>query len=180
MARKEIMQEIVAREAELLMNLRTEEPVAENTIPAFKKMREMTYCVLSDATITSWLEDLRNAVKFGRNPLMEKYALVGGQIPHLKKNPLIKQIVAIEVGWMQEIAAKYPKMIKREQASAELFEKYALCELQTWGDRTIGLYWQDVQNAVKEGRNFAEDRYNWLYRDLGKGNLQEVELGLSD
>ena len=68
--------------------------------------------------------------------MTEKYALIGDQIPTLQDNPQIERIVDIEEKWMNELAFKYPHAVKRERANAELFRKYALCELQTWSPRS--------------------------------------------
>lgn len=178
MEREKMLEEIAEYEKDLLVALNTVDKIRENTLPAFKKTRKMTYSVLSDKTVSSWLNDLRAAITDKRNPLLEKYALIENKIPTIKSNILIKKIVDQEVAWMNELGIKFPKVIKREQASVELFEKYALCELQTWSDQSIALYWQDIEEAVQKKRNFAQDRYDWLYKDLGRGSLEEFEDSL--
>lgn len=178
MQRNEIMQRIIELETEMFTSLNAEEKVPANTIPAFKEMRRMTYSVLSDKTITLWLRDLEAAKAEGRNVMTEKYALIGGQIPPLQINTQIKNIVDVEEKWMKELAYKYPLSIKREQANAELFRKYALCELQTWSPDTISSYLDDVKKAMEAGRNLVEERYDNLYQNIGKGTLRDVEESL--
>ena len=175
MQKQDVLTEIVERESKLLQALNTAEPVPLNNLPAFKRMRRMTYIVLSAQTLQSWLNDLQIAERYGRNPLMEKYALIGGQILPLKENPLIGKIVQQEMLWMAELSKKYPKLIKREAQSVELFEKYAQSELQSWSDASIELYWQDIQVGVQRQENFATIRYQWLAESLGKGCLAELE-----
>lgn len=179
MEREKMLEEIAEHEKNLLVALNTVDKIQENTLPAFKKTRKMTYSVLSDKTINSWLKDLRAAISANRNPLLEKYALIENKIPAINSNVLIKKIVEQEVTWMNELGKKFPKVIKREQASVELFEKYALCELQTWSDESIELYWQDIKLAIENKINFARNRYDWLYKDLGRGSLEEFEASVN-
>ena len=141
-------------------------------------MRRMTYSVLSDKTVALWLCDLETAKKDGRNVMTEKYALIGDQIPTLRDNPQIERIVDIEEKWMNELAFKYPHAVKRERANAELFRKYALCELQTWSPAAVNSYFEDIKKAMEEGRNLAEERYDNLYQNIGKGRLRDVEDSL--
>lgn len=110
--------------------------------------------------------------------MTEKYALIGGQIPTLQENPQIAKIVDVEEKWMNELAFKYPHAVKRERANAELFRKYALRELQTWSPVTINAYFEDVKKAMEEGCNLAEERYDNLYQNIGKGRLRDVEESL--
>ena len=174
MQRNEIMQRIIDLETEMFMSVNAEEAVPANTIPAFKEMRRMTYSVLSDKTVALWLCDLETAKKDGRNVMTEKYALIGDQIPTLRDNPQIERIVDIEEKWMNELAFKYPHAVKRERANAELFRKYALCELQTWSPAAVNSYFEDIKKAMEEGRNLAEERYDNLYQNIGKGRLRNL------
>ena len=107
--------------------------------------------------------------------LSEKYARIDNLIPQIKDHPLISNIVEAEVGWMEELHLRYPKMIKREQANAELFKKHAACELETWSDESIELYYRDVCAAKMTGKNLPEERYNNMYRRTGQGTLAELE-----
>ena len=159
MQRNEIMQRIIDLETEMFMSVNAEEAVPANTIPAFKEMRRMTYSVLSDKTVALWLCDLETAKKDGRNVMTEKYALIGDQIPTLRDNPQIERIVDIEEKWMNELA-------------------YALCELQTWSPAAVNSYFEDIKKAMEEGRNLAEERYDNLYQNIGKGRLRDVEDSL--
>jgi len=99
-------------------------------------------------------------------------------VPTLRDNPQIERIVDIEEKWMNELAFKYPHAVKRERANAELFRKYALCELQTWSPAAVNSYFEDIKKAMEEGRNLAEERYDNLYQNIGKGRLRDVEDSL--
>src|SRR6266568_3937740 len=127
----------------------------------------MTYSVLSDETLSSWMRDLCAAKSSGRNVLTEKYALMDETIEHFHLSPLIPKIVEAEVAWMDQLHGLYPNTIKREPKSVELFQRYSRCELE--------LYYADVSAALSEDRNLCEERYNRLNGRLGHGSLADLE-----
>ncbi|MDF2500874.1 MAG: hypothetical protein K0Q77_1588 [Anaerosporomusa subterranea] len=81
---------------------------------------------------------------------------------------------------MKELHRKYPNIIKRAPADAELFERYALCELETWSDRSLELYYRDICSAQINSKNLAEERYNSMYRRTGQESLVELEAKFVD
>ena len=195
--RKENLDKIIEIEVEMFTSMKTDEPVPENTLPAFKKMRWMTYSVLSDETLDAWRKNLEQAKADGRNTMIEKYLMIEGKMPitgaedecccstiapkleGLKQKICadedICDIVEIENRWQEETARQYPKSVKRQPDGGESFMQYLMCELHTWAPATVKLYHQDVKNAVGSGRNLAEERYDNLYVSIGKGRLREVE-----
>ena len=173
--REQVVKDIIDIETEMFRGLNIGEPMPEDRIKPFRMMRWMTYSVLADETLESWLADLRAAKQARRNVLTEKYARIDNLIPQIKEHPLISNIVEAEVRWMEELHHRYPKMIKREQANADLFKKYAMCELETWSDESIELYYRDVCAAQITGKNLPEERYNNMYRRTGQGTLAELE-----
>lgn len=173
--REQILRDIIDLETAMFRSLNIGEPMPEDRIRPFRLMRWMTYSVLADDTLASWLADLQAARQTGRNVLTEKYARIDNLIPPIKNNPRIGEIVAAEVRWMEELHDRYPQMIRRQADDAALFEKYAACELETWSDTSIELYHRDVCAALRERRNLPEERYNNLYRRMGQGSLAELE-----
>ena len=173
--RERLEKEIIDIETEMFRGLNIGEPMPEDRIKPFRMMRWMTYSVLAEETLESWLSDLKEAQQERRNVLTEKYARIENLIPQIKNNPVISSIVDAEVQWMEELHRRYPKMIKREQSNADLFKKYAMCELETWSDRSIELYYRDVCAARMAGKNLPEERYNNMYRRTGQGSLAELE-----
>ena len=173
--RERLEKEIIDIETEMFRGLNIGEPMPEDRIKPFRMMRWMTYSVLAEETLESWLSDLKEAQQERRNVLTEKYARIENLIPQIKNNPVIFSIVDAEVQWMEELHRRYPHMIKREQANADLFKKYAMCELETWSDRSIALYYRDVCAARMAGKNLPEERYNNMYRRPGQGTLAELE-----
>ena len=131
----------------------------------------MSHSAWSLETLTSYLQDLQAAVLNGRNLVTEKYARMDNLIPPINLNPFIKNIVAIESGWIRELHEKFPQSVKYDGR----FEMYALAELETYSDRTLALYDRDVQCAQQAGINLAEIRYEHLYLGIGYQSLEEVE-----
>ncbi len=171
MENMELVSRIVEIELDMFERVRTSEPALCQEKPeAFKSMRAMTHSVLSKETLESYLEDLRQANMDGKNLLTLKYARMEGKIPPLKKNPIINDIVKIEENWMMELSLKYPRVIKGTPG----FSTYLSSEFETYSDKTIDLYFADTSNAQKEGRNLAEERYNWLFGKIGYGSIVEA------
>lgn len=197
MTRKENMDRIIAIETEMFTSMKTAEPISAESLPGFKKMRWMTYSVLSDETLAAWCEDLEQAKADGRNIMTEKYLMIAGEMPlpgqeeecgcavispkveGLKQKICadedICDIVEIENRWQEEIAGKYPKSVRREPDGGKNFMHYLMCELHTWTPAAVRLYHRDVKDAADSGRNLAEERYDNLYASIGKGSLHEAD-----
>ena len=154
--RKELLDNIVELESDMFEQLRTSEPsLCKERLEAFRATRRMAHSVLSTRTLESYLEDLRQAKAEERNLLTEKYARMDNKIPPLKLNPIIDDIVEIEARWMEELSRKYPQTFKYGPG----FKIYLSCELETYSDDTLELYFDDVSRAEKEGRNLTEERH---------------------
>ena len=201
MTRKENLDKIIEIEVEMFTSMKTDEPIPENSLPAFKKMRWMTYSVLSDQTLDAWRKNLEQAKADGRNTMIEKYLMIAGEMPLPGEqdecccstaNPRLEglkqkicadedicDIVEIENRWQEGIADKYPKSVKRQPDGGESFKNYLMCELHTWAPATVKLYHQDVKTAFGSGRNLAEERYDNLYASIGKVSLREVEASVN-
>ncbi len=170
--RKELLDSIVESELDMFERVRTSEPsLCQERPETFGAMRGMAHSVLSTRTLQSYLEDLQRAKAEGRNLLTEKYARMDERIPPLKLNPIIDDIVEIEARWMEELSRKHPHALRHRPG----FKTYLSCELETYSDDTLELYFGDVSRAEKEGRSLAEERYAKLTRQMGYGSLDELE-----
>ncbi|HWQ08183.1 MAG TPA: DUF4125 family protein, partial [Holophaga sp.] len=110
--REVVLKAIIDAEQDMFCALNTgEDQSGEEKLKPFRLGRWMTFSALSDDFLDAYLLDLLQARQEGRNLLTEKYALMAGQIPTLSDDPLIMEIVAMEAGWMRELATKYPKTI---------------------------------------------------------------------
>jgi hypothetical protein len=75
------------------------------------------------------------------------------------------------ISWLAEVHKKYPLTIAVEGG----FTTYAVCELETYSDATLNLYYRDIFLAATQKRNLVEERYQYLYGNLGFKDLEEVE-----
>lgn len=172
MDRKQLLEKIIAREAAMFIAVKASEPAdCQEMLKTFYLMREMSHSVLAADTLTSYLQDLETAAAAGRNLMTEKYARMENLIPSLNENELIYKIVDIEREWLSEVHKKYPLTIAVEGG----FTTYAVCELETYSDATLNLYYRDIFLAATQKRNLVEERYQYLYGNLGFKDLEEVE-----
>lgn len=170
--RDSLLDRIIAMELDMFQTVREEQPSLCKDMPeTFKVMRRMTHCVLSNETLESYLKDLSQAAANRRNLMTEKYARMDNLIPCLNANPVIDRIVQVEHRGREELANKYPQMFRTQSAQA-LFV-YLRSELETYSDQTLELYFKDISDAVKEGRNLVEERYTFLFRILGYSSIDD-------
>jgi hypothetical protein len=134
-------------------------------LKTFKMMRWMSHSVIPDKILASYLEDLKNGRKDGRNFMREKYAKMEGQIPHLNNSKYLEPIVEIESLWMNEVTEKYPKIFKSRKDG---FRTYISCELETLSQNTLKMLYEFTMEAKKENRNLVDERYRNLFNKLGK------------
>ena len=131
----------------------------------------MAHFGLSVETLASYLLDLEGATAQSRNLFTEKYARIDNAIPPLKDNPLIGQTVGIQDRWMEALSERYPHTFGGRPG----FSNYLSCELETYSDETLALYYQDMTKADGEGRNLAEEQYTWLFQRIGYDSIDEIE-----
>jgi len=175
---RKLLKKIVNIELGMFQKIRTIEPSLCQDFPeTFEIMREMNHSVLSLESLKSYLNDLNVALSKDRNLLTEKYARMNNTIPPLNNNPIIKKIVSIEANWMEQLSNKYPTSINYQ---AQHFTSYLSCELETYSDETLGLYYNDVLCSKRESRNLAEERFTYLFNKLGYKSIEDAENKILD
>ena len=172
--REQLLKEITDLELRMFLSVLTASPSACQEQPdTFKLMRKGSFYVLSNETLESYLNDLQEALEEGRNLVELKYARIDNLIPCLNSNPLIEKIVDVEGTWMKELAEKYPLSFKgRSEYSADV---YLRSELETFSDKTLELYFKDISRAVEGGRNLTEERYTFIFQQIGYDSIDEME-----
>ena len=171
-SREELSKSIIEAELDMFERVRTSEPsLCKDRPETFKVMRGMTHTGLSTETLESYFEDLQNAGAEGRNLMTEKYARMDNIIPPIKVNRFIDGIVETETGWMEELSVKYPHTF----LGGSGFTAYLSCELETYSDKTLRLYYADISKAEQEGRNLSEEQYTNLFQQIGYSSIEEVE-----
>ncbi|MCK0511497.1 DUF4125 family protein [Aromatoleum buckelii] len=143
----------------------------------FKTIRSSLFETWTQAMLTSYLADLEQAEAVGRNLLAEKYARMDNLVPPLSNSPLIDIIVTMESNWQEELQGRYPALYRRccrsmdETGDGRNFGIYLGCELETYGDHTLQLYFENIEAALAGNRNLAVEALRRLvckngYRDL--------------
>jgi hypothetical protein len=171
--RKELLDDIIETELRMLEQVKTSEPsLCKERPETFRAMRGMTHSVLPTPVLQSYLGDLQKAEAECRNLLAEKYARMDNRIPPLKTSPLVDAIVELESRWVREYARRHPLSFG---TASSRFKLYLSCELETYSDRTLELYFGAISKAEKEERNLAEERYTTLFAQMAY-NSDEMEL----
>lgn len=149
----------------------------QNSPDTFKKIRESLFQEWPQRILSAYLRELGAAEAAGRNLLTEKYARMDGLIPSINTNPLIKKIVNIEERWQAELKETYPALYQqtcRDNGSTgdgSCFSIYLSCELETYGDEVIVLYYAWVSEAVTRQENISLKMLETL---VCKGGFQDI------
>lgn len=163
----------------------------------FGIMRSSQFDIWTDEMIASYYDDLREAYNQDRNPLAEKYAYMmestfpeeyvelAGEIPAVSedKAALVEAIIAIQMPWAEEMAAKYPQYMRRgrplhtseDSAAVTSLETYSRGELKTYSTKTLELMLEHFRQARDEGRNLQEESDTEQVRQLGYADLAAAE-----
>lgn len=163
----------------------------------FSIMRKSQYYTWTEEMLKSYITDFHRANDRGWNLIMEKYGRMMEstaperfmqikdsfpEIPEVKKE-IIEEIVKIQVEWMEEFAAEYPKAAGNARSihTAEdtlfntSYETYLRGELSTYSDTTLDLYGRFVAQLCRENKNLAKmimANTAFLY---GYSSLEELE-----
>jgi len=175
--KEKILKEIVEIEYSMFLKMNTSSEECRKSPEAFRLNREARFFPLSTQTLSSYLDDLLRAEVEGRNLLTEKYARIEGLIPPLQENPVIHKIVEIESEWIKELSEEYPELFSR---NPEKFRTYLACELETFSEKTLRLYFIDVKSAREKGINLAEESYKYLFKKSGFSSFEEVRKRLKN
>jgi len=144
----------------------------------FKIIRTSNFMNWSPATLESYLQDLEEAKKVGRNLMTEKYARMEGMFPFPDTETLsvINKIVAIECRWLEELAEKSPHLkparpIYSTDDSPWVVssETYARGELATYSKRTLELYYEDLLDMKSKNLNLIEMIFNTMLEGFREG-----------
>ena len=103
-----------------------------------------------------------------------------------KKKEIIEEIVKIQVVWMEEFAANYPKMAANSRSihSSEdnphntSFETYLRGEISTYSDSTLDLYGRFIVAHLQAGKNLTEEIMTNTALAYGYESLRQAEAVL--
>lgn len=163
----------------------------------FGIMRRSQYMTWNKTMLLQYLYDFEREMRLGHNLITEKYgrmmehtaperyAEIKDNFPVLtdEKKTIIEQIVAIQVGWMEEFASKYPAMGERarrirtadDSAYDTSYETYLRGELGTYSDKMLELYARFIVGLSGEGKNLAYETMQNTAQLYGYQTIEDAE-----
>ncbi len=172
----------------------------QDNFPVFEIMRKSQYLTWPETLLKSYLDDVEMAKSVGENLITykygymmestspEKFAKLKDKLPPVEpeRRALIEQIVAIQVGWMEDFAENYPRMsgLARNIHTSQdtewdtSAETYLRGELMTYSDRTLKQYGQFVAGLAKEGKNLTAMTMEHTAHLYGYESLEDAESKL--
>jgi hypothetical protein len=150
---------------------------------SFRLHRSAQFSTWSPETLRSYLEDLLSAQGDGKNLMRLKYARMQGLEPSRNAEPIVDEIVRLQIVWQKEMFRKYPALMSNarplsdgvEPAQMTSFETYTRAELETYSSRTLKLLHAELLLNLEKGVNMSEEVYEFLVRQSGYPSLAEAE-----
>ena len=177
----DLVEEVIRREWDQFQRTENEGGRAscQGNWPMFHQMRASQFMTWPEDLLRSYLDDLDEANRVGRNLVTEKYARMMAStapdeyreriepfIPRLSDERIARQerVIAVQVAWARDFRGRYPRLgaAMRVLTTAEdtpedtSFETYLRGELGTYSDRTMALYEAMVEDLQAAGRNLTE------------------------
>lgn len=163
----------------------------------FHIMRKSQYLTWGEELLSSWKQDLESARNSGNNLITykygymmestapEKFAIIKDQMPVVskEKRQLIDQIVEIQVSWMEEFAAHFPKLAANSRSVHTMddnmyntsAETYLRGELMTYSDETLKLYGVFIVDLAKSRNNLTRMTMENTVHLYGYKSLEAAE-----
>jgi hypothetical protein len=182
--REDLIRQILDIEQDMFVRVNEGNPAAcQRDTEGFRVHREAQFSVWSQATLTSYLEDLHRAGEAGENLMTYKYARMEGILPRKHDSPFIDEIVEIQTRWQREMYAKYPLLMSGARPIKEgepgldtvSFKTYLRGELESYSEATLEALHRDVKAFERGNRNMSEEVYEHLVRRMGYSSIAEVE-----
>jgi len=196
--KEELLNEIVRIEWDMFQNVPNigGRALCQDDLKTFNIMRYSQGMSWSETTLESYLNDLQEAKREGRNLPTEKYArmmkstspLEYAQIEYLLPSldpevpTLIDRIVEIVLPWEEEISENFPYVRGRgrpiysseDRLGVASFETYLRAELATYSKKTLELYYQNVLELKLENINGDEVVLEYMVKQYGYNSLEEA------
>lgn len=149
----------------------------QNDWGTFSIMRKSQYLTWDKKMLLQYIWDFEREYQRGRNLIEEKYgrmmestapeeyAAIAERFPALspEKKQIIEAIVQIQVGFMEEFSAEYPRLsgnarnihTYQDRIDDTSYETYLRGEISTYSDKMLELYGRFVARISREGRNLT-------------------------
>lgn len=195
-----IIEQFVEMEWEMFQNVRNTggRAACQDDFETFDVMRKSQFLIWDLPLLESYWQDLQEGKAQGRNLVMEKYAYmmestapkeyeaIATGLPKIseEKQAMVEQIVAIQVGWREEFAEKYPHLSGQariihtsEDTLYDIsFETYLRGELKTYSMQTLVLYGRRIVAFVQEQKNMTEEIMRYTTAFYGYKTLEDAEI----
>lgn len=169
----------------------------QNDWPTFSIMRRSQYMTWSRKLLLQYLYEFRAELGRGRNLVEEKYGRmmesnypeeyekIRDRFPALspEKKQIVEAIVQLQVGFMEEFAARYPHLAGNARlihTSEDVFgdtsyETYLRGEISTYSDKLLEMYGRFVAELAGSGQNPAERIMENTVHLYGYADLEAAE-----
>ncbi|MBW3078665.1 DUF4125 family protein [Bifidobacterium simiiventris] len=199
-ARSPLIERIVRREWDQFQRTNNEggRAACQGNWPVFNQMRTSQFLTWPESLLTSYLNDLTEADRIGRNLVTEKYgrmmastapaeyrANIEPYIPRLSDARIAEQerIIAIQVEWARDFRERWPKLGRamrvlttaEDTSKATSFETYLRGELGTYSATTLDLYERMIADYQASGRNLTEETILATVQLGGFADLAQAE-----
>ena len=166
----------------------------------FNIMRSSQYLTWDTDMLTRYAQDFEASMAAGWNPIMEKYgrmeqstapdryAAIADKLPPVpdEKRAIIEEIVAIQVGWMEDFAEEYPGMAGNARTIHTAddtpydtsYETYLRGELMTYSDEMLRMYGAFIVRLAQSGSNLARLTMENTALLYGYKSLEDAEQSL--
>lgn len=166
----------------------------------FEIMRKSQYLEWNEPMLESFIADFEAANSCGWNLITEKYArmektTVPEEYERIKdklpahtdrQDAIIEQIVSIQVGMMEDVASKYPKLADNARTLRTAddkpwdtsYETYLRGELGTYSEVTLSLYGMFIAELAKKGENLAYNIISNTAKLYGYDSIDAAEKAL--
>lgn len=164
----------------------------------FYIMRMSQFLTWTKPLLTSYLDDLQQARRSGRNLITEKYArMMKSTAPTTYEHTISKflptlpqqrqdqqeQIIRQQVAWARKFREQYPhlganmRVLTTDQDTEETtsFETYLRGELSTYSTTTLNYYEMLISNIMQQHGNLTEITLQKTIRFYGYQSLQQAE-----
>ncbi len=167
----------------------------------FNIMRSAQMNAWSEDALESYLDDLLDAERQGRNLLTEKYARMMeftdpeeyARLEHMLPaiDPdnmfLIDKITEIHMAWTKEVTEKFPYVRQNGRPAATesdtnyitSVETYLRGELATYSGKTLALYYQNLVAQKEANINGAQIVLEFMVKKHGYTSLEDANEKLS-
>lgn len=183
--KRQLIEQILELEWDMFHNVHSKYPVSCQQDPnGFRLYRGAHFSVWSEETLRSYHNDLLEAQRQGRNLMTLKYARMENLISPLNTNPVIDEIVQLQLAAQREMLLRYPRFLSRARpldddgSASTSFKTYTRGELETYSDKTLELLHGDIEQMAERGENWSIQAFSHLVIDLGYESLDEVEESL--